>query len=236
MKWGKWIGAGLGWALFGPIGAILGFATGAIIDTDEKTLKNYQKTTRKDFIASLLVLIAAVMKADGTIKRSELNYVKNFLRDLFGEEEAREALLTLRNIIKKDIPIDLVCKQINAHLDYSSKLQLVHLLIGIAQSDNEMVITEIKLIRNISYRLNINPSAFESLLIVNNTIEDAYKVLEISPDASDEEVKKAYRKLAIEHHPDKVAYLGKELQKKAHEKFQKINEAYEKIKKQRGIK
>ncbi len=236
MKWGKWIGGGLGWALFGPIGAIFGFAAGAIIDVDENTLKGRRKTTRGDFIASLLVLVAAVMKADGTVKRSELNFVKAFLRDLLGEEEAQEALLSLRDIMKQEIPVELVCQQINAHLDHSSKLQLIHLLIGIAQSDKEMVASEIELIRNISFRLGINPSTFESLLRVNNPVEDAYKVLEISPDATDEEVKKAYRKLAIEHHPDKVSYLGEEIQKKAHEKFQKINEAYEQIKKQRGIK
>ncbi|MGQ9848009.1 MAG: hypothetical protein ACUVQP_11005 [Bacteroidales bacterium] len=95
MKWGKWIGGGLGWALFGPIGALFGFAAGAIIDSNEYVKAGKNTTTRGDFIASLLVLIAVVMKADGTIKRTELNYVKTILRELLGKEEAQEALLNL---------------------------------------------------------------------------------------------------------------------------------------------
>lgn len=236
MKWGKWIGGGLGWAFFGPIGALFGFAAGAIIDSDEYVKTGKNATTRGDFIASLLVLVAAIMKADGTIKRSELNYVKSFLRDLLGEEEAQEALLSLRDILKIEIPVELVCSQINNHLDYSSKLQLIHLLIGIAEADNEIVRSEINLIKRIANLLNIPTSTIESLLNVNGTVDDAYKILEVSPDATDEEIKKAYRKLAVEHHPDKVSYLGEEIQRKAQEKFKKINEAYELIKKQRGIK
>lgn len=236
MKWGKWIGGGIGWALFGPIGALFGFAAGAIIDSDEyvKTSKNV--TTRGDFIASLLVLIAAVMKADGTVKRIELNYVKTFLKELLGEEEAQEALLSLRDLLKKQIPIEQVCLQINGHLDYSSKLQLIHLLIGIAKADNFIDIKEIDLIKRIAYQLSISTTTIESLFNVYGSVENAYKILEISPNATDNEIKKAYRKLAIEHHPDKVSYLGEEIQKKAQEKFKKINEAYELIKKQRGIK
>lgn len=236
MKWGKWIGGGLGWALFGPIGALFGFAAGAIIDSDEYVKSGKNTTTRGDFIVSLLVLVGAVMKADGTIKRTELNYVKAFLRDLLGEEEAQEALLALRDILKKEIPVEQVCMQINGHLDYSSKLQLIHLLIGIAGADNEIVSSEINLIKRIATLLNLPNSTIESLLNVNGTVDNAYKILEVSPNATDEEIKKAYRKLAIEHHPDKVSYLGEEIQKKAQEKFKKINEAYELIKKQRGMK
>lgn len=236
MKLGKWIGGGLGWALFGPIGAIFGFAAGAIIDVDEISIKSHQQTTRGDFIASLLVLVAAVMKADGVVKRSELNYVKDFLRQSLGEAAAREALVTLRDILKSEIPVDEVCQQINLNLDYSSKLQLVHLLIGIAKADNELANAEIELIKRIAFILRVNTATFESIINVNNSIHDAYKVLEVSPDASNEEIKKVYRRLAVEHHPDKVSYLGEDLQKKAQEKFQKINEAYEIIKKERGIK
>lgn len=67
------------------------------------------------------------------------------------------------------------------------------------------------------------------------SLDDDYKILEITSDATDEEVKKAYRKAAIKHHPDKVNHLGEEVRKAAEEKFAKVNEAYDRIKKSRGM-
>jgi DnaJ like chaperone protein len=234
MKWGKWIGTGLGWALFGPIGAIFGFAAGAIIDADDNN--NDLSTTRGDFIASLLVLIAAIMKADGTIKKVELNLVKDYLKEIIGYEESQQAVLLLRDILKKDIPLYKVCNQINIHLDYSSKLQLMYLLIEIAKVDGVTTIEEKRVIYLIASYLHIPSNTFDSLLKSPNSIEASYAILEITPEVSDEEVKKAYRRLATEHHPDKVSYLGEEIQRKAQEKFKKINEAYEIIKKHRNLK
>jgi DnaJ like chaperone protein len=233
MKWGKWIGGGLGWALFGPIGGLLGFAVGSIIDADENVSV---KTTQGDFIASLLVLIAAVMKADGTVKRSELEYVKTFLRSVLSEKETLDALLQLREIIKKDIDLDPVCIQINRYLDYSSKMQLAYLLIELAQSDNEFSQAEKNVLILIFKKLELPLSTFQFLVKKDITLEEAYNILGVSEKATDEEIKKAYRKLAMEHHPDRVAYLGEEIQKKAQEKFKKISEAYELIKNQRNIK
>ncbi len=66
-------------------------------------------------------------------------------------------------------------------------------------------------------------------------INSAYKVLEISPEATDDEVKAAYRKMAVKYHPDKVAHLGDDIQHAAKEKFQHLSAAYEEIKKQRGM-
>ena len=68
------------------------------------------------------------------------------------------------------------------------------------------------------------------------SLDDCYKILEVSPDASDDEVKKAYRVAAMKHHPDKVSHLGEDVRKKAEEKFAKVNEAYDKIKAARGMK
>jgi DnaJ like chaperone protein len=68
-----------------------------------------------------------------------------------------------------------------------------------------------------------------------DNVEAAYKVLEISSSATNEEIKKAYRKMAVRFHPDKVSHLGPEFQKSANEKFARVNEAYNKIKKERGM-
>ena len=83
------------------------------------------------------------------------------------------------------------------------------------------------------YGYNSGSSSYSSTTYHN--LDDDYKILEVSSDATNEEVKKAYRKAAIKHHPDKVSHLGEEVRKAAEEKFSKVNEAYERIKKSRGM-
>ena len=86
-------------------------------------------------------------------------------------------------------------------------------------------------------RTGINERDYISLqsMFVRDT-DSAYKILEIEKSASEDDVKKAYRKMAMKYHPDKVQHLGSEYEKDAQEKFKKINEAYEQIKKERGMK
>jgi len=233
----KWISGGLGWAIFGPIGGLIGFAVGALVDQAEFSgeLESGQTTTG-DFVLSLLVLVAGVMKADGKIMRSELEYVKAYFRQVFGEEGTREAMKMLRDLLKKDIPIDDIAIQIKQRVDYSSRLQLLHFLYGIANADGHLDIRELETIQRIAYNMGISAQDMESLksMFYKDTAA-AYKVLEIESSAADEEVKKAYRKMALKLHPDKVAYLGDDFRKAAEEKFRKVNEAYDTIKKERGI-
>ena len=236
-KFGKWIGAGLGWAFAGPLGAVLGFAFGSLIDTTQTDiLSSDHTTTTGDFIASLLVLVAAVMKADGKVLKSELDYVKKYFLQAFGSETATEAVKMLRDILQQDIPVRDVCMQIRQRMDYSSRLQLLHFLFGIAGADGQVDQTELNLIILIADYLGIDIADVDSIkgMFVKST-DWAYKILEIDPSASEDEIKKAYRKMAVKFHPDKVSYLGEEFKNKANEKFQKINEAYEALKKEKGF-
>lgn len=238
-KFAKWIGGGLGWAFFGPIGGLLGFTIGSVIDSAKVNVsRGVSATTQGDFVLSLLVLVAAVMKADGKVLQSELDYVKAYFVRSFGKASATEAIVMLRDLLKQNIPVDEVCIQIKQHLDYSSRLQLLHLLFGIAESDGEIHVTELQLIEHIANILGISGkdfSSIKSMFLKTEDIESAYKILEIDQSASDEDVKKAYRKMALKYHPDKVSYLGEEVQATAKEKFQKLNEAHERIKRQRGM-
>jgi DnaJ like chaperone protein len=237
-KFGKWIGAGLGWTIGGPIGAILGFAFGSFVDASnlERFENKTQDTTTGDFIVSLLVLMAAVMKADQRVLKSELNFVKGYLTKSFGEEETSEMLKMLRNILKQEIPLKEVTSQIKSRMDYSSRLQLMHLIFGIALSDGAVTGSEINQIEQIGIDLGMSHADLNSLksMFVKSS-NWAYTVLEVSKNVSDEDIKKAYRQLALKNHPDKMAYLGEEIRQRAQEKFQKINEAFEAIKKERGI-
>jgi DnaJ like chaperone protein len=180
--------------------------------------------------------VAAIMKADGKVVKSELDYIKQFFVRQFGQSAAGEALLMLKDILKKDIPVRDVCVQISRNMDYSSRLQLLHLLFNISLADGTIHSTELEAIEKMSGYLGITSSDFVSIrnMFVPET-DSAYKILEIEPTATDDEVKKAYRRMAMKYHPDKVSHLGEEFRKTADEKFKKVNEAYEKIKKERNI-
>jgi DnaJ like chaperone protein len=240
-KFGKWIGGGLGWAVGGPIGAIFGFMIGSVFDGASAHTMDYPETVRSrttpgGYVMSLLVLIAAVMKADGRVLKSELDYVKEFLVRNFGHESAKEALKMLQDLIKQNIPVTEVCRQIEHNMNYSSRLQLMHFLFGVANADGKVDAIELQLIEKISQSMGISNSDFGSIkaMFVKDA-NAAYQILEIDPSASNEEIKKAYRRMAMKYHPDKVSHLGEDFQKDAKEKFQKVNQAYQTIKEERNM-
>jgi DnaJ like chaperone protein len=238
-KFGKWLGGGLGFVLGGPIGGLLGFLVGTAVDeTDQfNTYETGEVTTaRGDFGMSLLVLIAAVLKADGKVVKSELDYVKQFFVRQFGEYSAKQALIVLRDMLKQDIPLNDVCSQIRINMDYASRLQLLHLLFNLSLADTAVSKQELNVIQQIANNLGISSTDFMSIrnMFVPET-DSAYKILEIEPSSTNEEIRKAYRKMALKYHPDKVAHLGEEYRKPADEKFRMVNEAYDKIKKERNI-
>lgn len=244
MAFGKWLGGGLGWALGGPIGAIIGFALGSLLDESKVTVTrggtttsgSYASATINDFTASLLVLSAAVMKSDGQAMKSELEFIKRFFTQQFGEEKANADMLLLKEILKKDIPLHDVCNQIKHFMPVASRLQLIHYLYGLSKADGHVHPAEISAIEQIAYYLGINTADMNSIkAMYYRDAQSDYKILEVDSNATDEEIKKAYRRMAVKFHPDKVAQEGEAVQKAATEKFKKVQEAYENIKKQRGI-
>lgn len=244
-KW-KWILGGLTWVLTSPIGGLIGFFIGSAIDglssssDNEPTRPSSNRTRRTekgDFMVVLLTLSAAVMKADNIVKKSELEYVKAFLVQNFGKEKTLKALQLLKPMLNAEIPLDDVCRQIRYNMNNSLKLQLLHYLFGIANADNEIVKEELDVLKRIATGIGISDYDFnsiKSMFIVVGKDSD-YEILGITKDATNEEVKKAYKKMAMKHHPDKVAGMGEEVTRKATEKFQAINEAYDRIKKERNM-
>ena len=235
-NWNKWIGGALGWAMGGPIGGILGFALGAISDEATQNYKPGSAALPNDFSAVLLVLCAAVMKADNRLMKTELEYVRKFFTHQFGAEHTKQRMLVLREILKQQIQLHEVCVQIRNNVDSSSRLQLLHLLFGVAASDGRVSKDEQHVLQMIAAQIGINERDFISLQSMFVKDDDsAYKILEISRSANEEEIKKAYRRMAMKYHPDKVHHLGGEFQKDAQEKFRAVNDAYETIKKERGM-
>lgn len=271
MALGKWIGGFLGWITTGSIlGGLAGFCIGKLLDdTMGGTHDDAQQRTgysdrfgsdyaqrqafegnRNSFLFSLLVLSSYIIKADGRIMHSEMEFVRRFFRQNFGEAsvaQAEQILLRLFEEQKQQGPsvfretIRKSCVEMNMHLDYSMRLQLMHYLVLLAQADGQVPSAELAALIEVGSCLGISQADLESLLNMRaaaqpkDNLSDAYKVLGVSPDATDDEVKAAYRKMALKHHPDRVAALGEDVRKEAEHKFQEINAAKERIFKARGL-
>lgn len=245
MKFAKWLAGGLGWTFGGPIGGLLGFALGALIDEAAEdggghakinSGSQQQRTRSGDFGVSLVILTAAMMKADGKVTKAELEYVKAFFVRSFGEAKAQELVLLLREMLKQDFSLREVSLQIRQFMTYPERLQLMYFLTGIAEVDGYVDENETDTLNKIRMYLGLNPNDYQSVKATyRHDIKSDYDVLEIDMQATDEEVKKAYKRMAVKYHPDKVAHLGDDVQKAAKEKFQRLNQAYDNIKKSRGI-
>jgi DnaJ like chaperone protein len=262
MGFSKWIGASLGWSFGGPIGAIIGLVLGSIVDSmsnDTPLLGDWQSKQKKqpeyrgqrraqtqqqerpvtkpgDFEVSLLILASVVIKADGIQDQRELDYVRQHFVNMYGTERANHAFKLFKGINQQEIPVRQVCVQIQRMMDHPSRLQLLHFLFGIAKADGMVTDNEVTQIFTISGYLGIGSRDFESIkAMFYNSRDNAYKILEITKDATVDEIKSAYRTMAKKYHPDRVMHLGEEHRKGAEEKFRQVQEAYEKIQKERGF-
>ncbi len=243
-----------GFLLFRSIwGVIIGLFVGGLFDVDNKRRKSqnfrsgtnpedlfdfYQKRASSYDIATMLMaLSASVMKADGKVLRSELNYVKSFFQSQFGNRFQKEHLQVLKRFLdSSNIPLEKICQDIKYRMQAEVRLQLIHYLFGIAKADGDVSTSEISQIQRIAILLGVSNMEFDSIKnMFYRNVDSDYKILGIDANATDDEVKKAYRKMAIKFHPDKVASMGEVHEKGAKEKFQQIQEAYEAIKKQRGL-
>jgi len=227
---------------------------------------NSSNTQRKTSQANLFILLAvAVIKADGRIYKQEREFVRKKFQHDFGTELAEKYMTNLEICLKKSVNVDALCYNINYNFELEEKLQILDFLVGIAVSNGILVRSEEELLKKIARKISVPYRTLRSLLSMHNyTFKDAheqtkqkthnqqrrtdsktapqtslaraYSVLEIESTATDEEVKKAYRRLAKLHHPDRVLNLGPEFQLSAKEKFQKLQEAYDLIKNYRGFK
>jgi len=257
----KLICAIFGWILSGSFwGGVAGFFVGSLLDSSLKVKVNVNRrnTSRDEFIKNLLIFTTAVVKSDnGKMLRSELEFVKAYLLRILGPEKTQEALLVLRDMLDKEFDVFSIAQQFGQKSSIHEKLMMLQFLFGLAATDGTVAQAEMETIRFISNGMGISDRDFESVKAMffgwqgnfggggysssstryhsSQNIENDYKVLEIDSSVSNDEVKKAYRQQAMKHHPDKVNHLGDEIRKAAEERFAKLNEAYERIKKSRGM-
>lgn len=208
----------------------------------------YQEDQRNSFMFSLLVLSAYIISADGRIMHSEMEFVRGFLRNHFGSSAEQQGNQILLRLFEEQKRMDASrpgafrnaviqsSAQIAENMDYSQRLQLLNYLAMIAQADGVVSPEEVSALREIAAAMRMQPEEVDSMLnLKHDDLASAYKVLGISPSATDAEVKAAYRQMALKHHPDRVATLGEDVRKAAEKKFQEINDAKERIFKARGL-
>lgn len=275
MALGKWIGSALGWILSGGnvLGAIAGYCIGSLLSDATSTAErengfngngntfrnDYSDTQfnqrpfeedRNSFLFSMLVLSSYIIKADGKIMHSEMNCVRNFLRNNFGEQAVRQGediLLKLFEMQKQQgattfkETIRKSCVEISFHMNIGQCLQLLDYLIIIAKVDGIVSPEEVYALKEVATYLGLSAQDVDSMLNMEASsnqqigLDEAYKILGISPNATNDEVKAAYRKMALKHHPDRVSTLGDDVREAAEKKFQEINNAKERIYKARGL-
>lgn len=238
----KWIAAFLGYSFFRFPGALVGFIVGRVLERFFNSSSSWsevgsQRSTTAALQLNLLALAATVIKADGTVKQQELQFVRNFFITNYGSQMASTIFEKFNEEVKKEKQNILELTQIfNQRAPYETRLQILHFLFGVANADGSISKTELIKVEQIAAALGIRPSDMESIkaMFVKAT-DSAYKILEISSSVTDAEVKKAFRTMAKKYHPDKLQSKDPALIKGAQEKFQKVQEAYEAIQKERGL-
>lgn len=234
-KYEKWLGASIGWFAGGPVGGLLGFAAGSFMEPESKKYKKTGHTS--EFETNLIVLAATLIKIDGNISLDEINFVRDFFRDHFSAEHLDEKMNILHHCLQRSYDPRKACDDIRASASPSTRLQVVNFLFELALSDRALEKSEADLIFLLAGWLNINDIQFKKIKSTFATTgsQTKYDLLGVRYHASYEEIKTAYRKLVLEYHPDRNASLSPTELAKLAEKFRRIQEAFEKIKMERGF-
>lgn len=242
----KWIAALLGFSLFRYPGAILGFLVGSLLDSQfgksgrsQSVLGDLtrQKVSPADFELNLLSLCSIVIKADGKVSQTEMDYVRQYFVSTYGKEKANAIFRTFNEVSKnREISAQRISTFLNQRTRYEVRLQLLHFLFGIAQADGNVSTAEVNKIQEIAGYLRVAFRDFESIkAMFVKSADTSYKILEIQKSATDDEVKKAYRTMAKKYHPDRVNTENEAIKRGAEEKFKQVQKAYEAIQKERGM-
>ena len=251
--WGTLLGGTLGYMLGGPLGAMLGAALGGNFDRGIKITDQFdpgaQERVQAAFFSATFSTMGHIAKADGKVTPDEIASAGHIMSQMQLTADQREAARKLFNEGKNhSFPLDDVLLQFRKECHRRRNLLqvFIEIQISMAMADGHLHTNEKELLVHIGNVLGFSPQQLEHLFQFaagashtpehqTQTLDDAYAILGVSKTASDDEIKKAYRRLMSQHHPDKLVSKGlpEEMIKIATEKTQEIRKAYDLVKNKR---
>ncbi|MBU2529057.1 TerB family tellurite resistance protein [bacterium] len=244
-NWSKFIGAGLGWAIGGPIGAIAGYFIAGAMDQNAGAELHNPANRGHIVFTNLIAFMSLIVKADNKIKESEKKSAMDILSRMFKLDHQDQALSRqmFTKFLNEHIDVDELCAGFNKIADGDMKIVLMEILFKIALSDMEFHPLEEKLIDDIASQLGFSEYEIRSMKVSYTSshgagaktaggtqdIKKYYDILELPYNASLDEIKKAYRKLMLKYHPDRFAGIDPVAHELINAKAAEINEAYNKV-------
>lgn len=259
--WGKLLGGAFGFMLGGPLGALIGASFGHNFDrglgrSGEDFAPGAQERVQTVFFTTVFSVMGHLAKADGKVSQSEIDLARQIMQQFNLDEARRKIAINLFNQGKQtDFPLDEVLQQFRqeCHRRRNLMQMFVEILMHAAYADGELHAGERQVLEQVRVALGFSQQEFQHIeAMVRNAqhfagdgaggasprdvLREAYEILGVDETAGDAEVKKAYRRLMNQHHPDKLVSKGlpEEMIKLATEKSQEIRRAYDTIKKARS--
>lgn len=261
--WGKLAGGAFGFMLGGPLGALLGVVLGHNFDRGLRTLPDTETPADRErvqtaFFTATFAVMGHLAKADGRVSEQEIRMAEAVMSEMSLSPEMRRAAIGLFNQGKSaGFDLDAVLTQFRRECHGRGTLlgMFIEIQLQAAYADGSLDPAEDRLLAHVCARLGVSEHEYRRLERMiraergfagdaggrrprpaGPTLEEAYAVLGVDPGASDAELKRAYRRLLSQHHPDKLVSRGlpEEMMKVATQKTHEIRQAYERVREARG--
>ena len=226
----KWLGGGLGWLVGGPIGGILGFVAGNILNEEPEAEVQGQHNQTSELESCMMVMASHIIHADGKVSLKEIDAVRNFFMEIGGGEHVESKMKVMNHCLNHEYELEKACGFVRIYQTEAIAIQCLRFLYGVAISDEKLSEKEYKLLFYIAGQLNINDVVFGKLMkewtIAGN---DDFGLFNLHETATVEEIRTVYRRMVLNIHPDRNPSYSDEERKEAERQLQLLREAYERL-------